>query len=108
MVTLWDGDIYILTGYKSAEEAEYKLSLVEKARMPNGDVIKTSAVAKVQSYESYKFQKDQHSRHKRGQWISNGEWNDIGGVVGNANLKSITGQMKALEAPGRSTAPQLE
>lgn len=107
IVTLWDGDIYILDGYSSAEELEAKLTQTERVAMPNGDIIKTSAISKIQSRESYSFQKNQHSRHKKGQWISKGKWFDVGGEIGNADLKSITGKMKSIEAPKSSTAKQL-
>lgn len=106
IVTLWDGDIYILEGYSSPAEADTKLALTPKVEMPNGDVIKTSSISKVQSYDSYNFQSTQKSRHKKGQWISNGEWNSVQGLVGaSANLDSITGKAKAL--PAESTQHSL-
>jgi len=104
IITLYSGDIYILTGYNSAEEIDQKLSLTEKSRMPNGDIIKVSSIEKIQSYDSYRFQKDQKERHKRGQYIKGGKWWDVQGEVTNAYLESITGKMTAIEAP--KTSPQ--
>ena len=107
IVTLWDGDIYILEGYESAAEAEEKLSQFDKVEMPNGDVIKTSSISKVQARESYSFQSEQKSRHKRGQWISsNGEWNSMQGLVGaRANIESVTGKVKALPKSTHKSLP---
>jgi len=107
IITLYSGDIYILTGYSSAEEIDQKLSLTEKSRMPNGDIIKVSSVEKIQSYDSYRFQKDQKERHKRGQYIKNGKWWDVQGEVTNAHLESITGKMTAIESPKSSPPHQL-
>lgn len=95
IVTLWDGDVYILEGYKSAAEAEEKLQQFQKVEMPNGDVIKTSAIAKVQTRESYHFQAEQKKYHKKGYHMRNGEWHDDKGSLGiKANLQSITGKAK--------------
>lgn len=92
----WDGDIYILTGYSSQEEIDQKLAGLEKARMPNGDIIKTSAIEKIQSFESYAFQADQRQRHKRGQYLRNGRWFDHTGYVTEAKLNSITGVLEEI------------
>lgn len=102
IVKLWDGDIYILEGYKSAEELDARLSLTEKVRMPNGDLIKTSAIAKVQSVESYQFQAQQKDRHKRGQYLRGDKWYEpLHGEVAPAHgLQSITGVINNLPALG--------
>lgn len=93
IVKTFDGDIYIVEGYTSQEEVDAKLAGLEKARMPNGDIIKTSSIAKIQSFESYRFQSDQRERHKRGQYIAGGNWHDTVGLIGPARLESISGKV---------------
>lgn len=102
IVKMWDGDIYILEGYNSAEELDARLSLAEKVKMPNGDIRKTADIKAVVSQESYEFQADQKDRHKRGQYLIGESWYDIGGEVGRAHgLKSITGtvDLPQLQSP---------
>ena len=108
VVTLWDGDIYILEGYKTAAEAQEKLEQFDKIEMPNGDIIKTSSISKVQTRESYHFQKDQKAHHKQGHHMRNGEWHDNKGSLGiKTKMESITGKIKAPTLP-QSTSAKLK
>lgn len=106
VVTLWDGDIYIIDGYESATELEADFAKADRAEMPNGDVIKTSSISKIQARESYAWQSDQKTRHKRGQHLEGNDWHDIGGLVTSARLESVTGKMIALPA-GKSPQARL-
>lgn len=101
VVKLWDGDIYILTGFKTAREADAAMEAAGKIEMPNGDMVKYAAIEKVQSFDSYTFQTDQKVRHKRGQYIEGNEWRDIGGYVTEAKLESITGGLALPTAPAQ-------
>ena len=112
ILTCWDGDIYILEGYKSVEEIRAAIGGLEWVIMPNGAEIKASAVAKIQPFEDYQFQRDAQWRHKRGQHLRLGEkptWNDpqYGEIAGANDIKSIMGGIQnALPAP-ESTADRL-
>lgn len=97
IIKTFDDDIYILDGYSSQAEIDQKLSQVEKAEMPNGDIIRTATVAKIMTYESYRFQTDQKSRHRKGQFLKNGAWWDHGGeVLSDAGLQRISGTLKQI------------
>lgn len=100
VITCWDGDIYILTGYESSDQVEEAIAGMEKVIMPNGDLIARSAISKIQTYSSYLFQQDQKARHKKGQHIyisektGSANWYDQVGEVDRADIKSITGEIK--------------
>lgn len=111
VVTCWDGDIYILEGYSSVAEIKERIGALDWVRMPNGSEIKQSSISKIQSYEDYRFQKDANWRHKRGQFLylpknpeRSATWDDpIHGEITNADVKSITGQIKNSPALPQST-----
>lgn len=111
VVTCWDGDIYILEGYSSVAEIRERIGALDWVRMPNGSEIKQSSIAKIQSYEDYRFQKDATWRHKRGQYLylpRNPErpatWDDPQhGEITKADVKSITGVIQNSPALPQST-----
>lgn len=95
----YDGDIYILQGYSSAEEITDRMANLEWATMPNGARRRVSEIKSVTSIEDYKFQQEQKDRHKKGQYLRGGElqdWYDHAGLVTGSNVKSITGVIKNL------------
>ena len=96
IVTCWDGDIYILTGYESVSEIREKMIGLDWVTMPNGSEIKQSSISKIQSFDDYRFQQDQKTRHKKGQYLGHclDSWYDHVGEAGNADVKSITGAIK--------------
>ena len=105
IITTFDGDMYVLQGYASSDEIRERLGGLKYAKMPNGDEIAISSIAKIQSIESYKFQADQKSRHKRGQrmggrelekWIDTVNKDDIGP----SNVASIEGVVRNMPAIG--------
>ena len=100
ILTCWDGDIYILEGYNSAEEITDRMTGLDWATMPNGSKVRSSDIKKIQAYEDYQFQQDQKLRHKRGQYLAgkNAEqWHEpIGGYVTDENVQPITGIIKNL------------
>jgi len=104
VLTCWDGDIYILTGFDTAEQIHEKIMGLDWVRMPNGSQIKVSSISKIQSWEDYTFQHDQRSRHKRGQYLAgreaSGWYSNVDGYIGEADTKAIT-------APPESSAPKL-
>ena len=111
VVTLWDGDIYILEGYKTVEEIMDRMVGLEWVRMPNGTQIKQSAISKVQEYRDYAFQSDQKSRHKKGQYLGGANletWNDGNGEIGRADVKSITGVIENLPKLESPQSPVLD
>lgn len=112
ILTCWDGDMYILTGYNSAEEIQQRLTGLEWARMPNGSQIKTSSIAKIQSYEDYCFQTDQKWRHKNKQFLGgkdvNKWWDPRYGYVNDADVKSITGVISNLPELGTGKLSKKE
>lgn len=106
VISLWDNDIYILEGYSSVQEILDKIAGMEWVSMPNGARVKQSAIAKVQTIEDYRFQVDQKSRHKKGQYIGGKKddtWYDLSGEIEKADIKSITGTINTLP---RLTTPQ--
>lgn len=115
ILTCWDGDIYILEGYSSVAEIRERIGGLEWVIMPNGAEIKASAIAKIQPYEDYRFQRDAAWRHKRQQFLrlpagdsGKGYWNDPQhGDIMDADVKSITGAIKNLPALPQSTGNGL-
>ncbi len=104
LLTCWDGDIYILTGYKSVAEIRERIAGMEWVTMPNGSDIKQSSIAKIQSLADYQFQQEQKHRHKRGQYLRGSDWHEVvGGYVTGAEIKSITGELKNLPSLKLST-----
>lgn len=108
IVTTWEGDIYVLKGYKSAEEITDKIAGLKRVRMPNGALISESAIAKIQTIEDYKWQADQKSRHKRGQrlggkelerWIDPVDHSDIAP----SKISDVAGVIANLPQAGRLT-----
>lgn len=96
LITTFDGDIYIIE--KSVDEVMSILdnqNINNLLRMPNGSRIHKSSISKVQSYEDYTFQVEQKVRHKKGQYLRKGEWNDNQGPIGiSAQLEKITGSLE--------------
>jgi len=96
IIKTFTDDIYIIEG-KTPDEVEKLTKNVDSIRMPNGSYIHPKSIASKQSYEDYTFQVEQKNRHKKGQYIHNGEWSDQIGPLGiNAHLEKITGELKIL------------
>lgn len=93
IIKTFSDDIYIIVG-KTPDEVNVSLAGIDDVRMPNGSYINRKAIASIQSYEDYTFQVDQKQRHKKGQYLHRGEWNDSQGSLGiKANLERITGEL---------------
>ncbi len=90
LIKTFSDDIYIIDG-KTPDEVIASMQGLEMVGMPNGSYIHRKSIAGVQTYEDYEFQADQKSRHKKGQFLRSGNWNDNGGVVTTAELFRITG-----------------
>lgn len=103
----WEGDIYILSGFASPQEADTFAEKAGKVVLPNGDVRKYADFKAFLWKESYEFQAEAKDRHKRGQFIRGDKWYDAQGEVCNARLERITGAMKALPMAKESTPPGL-
>ncbi len=73
VLTTFDGDVYILSGYASPADIRMRIGGLKHVAMPNGDEIAASSISKIQSIDSYKFQADQKLRHKRGQRLGGKE-----------------------------------
>lgn len=102
IIKTFSDDIYIITGMTPDEVAK-SIEGMDDVRMPNGARINRKAIASMQDYEDYTFQVDQKQRHKRGQYLHRGQWNDQQGPVGiSAHLERITGELtKALPASNK-------
>lgn len=98
IIKLFDGDMYILTGYQSEDEILQKFEGLEWVRMPNGARVKASSIAKVQSFDDYQFQSDQKARHKQGQYLSHDtrSWRDHAGEIAPSHVQSITGILQSI------------
>lgn len=111
ILTCWDGDVYILTGFESVEQIHDKIMGLDWVRMPNGSQIKASSIAKIQSYDDYAFQNEQKFRHKRGQYIAGRElqyWDHpVDGRVNDTNIKVLLEPPQKREELPPSTAPKL-
>lgn len=92
IITTFGGDIYIVVG--TPDDVFATIKDLDMVRMPNGSYISKKGFASVQSYTDYTFQVEQKSRHKKGQYLRNGEWHDNQGSLGiSANLDRITGDL---------------
>lgn len=95
LITTFGNDIYIIRD-KTPDEIQDMIDAGgDMVRMPNGARVNKKSIATIQSYEDYTFQVDQRVRHKKGQYLKNGEWCDRDGSLGiNAHLERITGELK--------------
>lgn len=91
LVRTYENEMYIIPG-KSPKEVLKSIENLDFIEMPNGSVVSKKSISLIQTYEDYKFQTDQKSRHKKGQFLGNGNWNDDKGMVAIANLHMITGE----------------
>jgi len=105
IIKTYSGEIYIIQE-KTPEEIQLQMEGQNSAVMPNGDVVKTSHIAMITSWESYRFQTEQKERHKKGQWLEGKMWMDMQGEVIRANLKGVTGDLKELGVG--EAVPQLK
>jgi hypothetical protein len=98
LITTFTGDIYIIYD-KTPDEIMQAIEHVDMVTMPNGSRIHKKSFSSLQSYEDYTFQTEQKARHKKGQYLRNGEWNDNQGPLGiKAELERITGTLPSLES----------
>jgi len=96
LIKTFDNDIYIIE--KTPDEIMDQIKSLDMVGMPNGSYIHKKSISALQSYEDYIFQVDQKNRHKKGQFLKKGEWNDISGPIGiSAHLDKITGPLKGSE-----------
>lgn len=96
LIKTFDGDIYVIE--KSPGEIMELIKGLDMIGMPNGSYIHKKSISALQTYEDYSFQVDQKQRHKKGQYLNKGEWNDQTGPIGiNAELGRITGELKLLK-----------
>lgn len=95
IITTFDGDIYIIE--KTPDEIQLIIdnqNISDLLRMPNGSRVHKKSISKIQSYDDYAFQVDQKFRHRKGQFLRSGKWNDNQGSLGvSAELYKITGEM---------------
>lgn len=97
LIKTFDNDIYIIE--KSPEEIMEQIKSLDMVGMPNGSFIHKKSISAIQTYEDYTFQVDQKIRHKKGQYLSKGEWNDNVGPIGvSAQLEKITATLKLIKA----------
>lgn len=93
LITTFGNDIYIIN--KTPDEVTKLIEHIEMVRMPNGSRINKKSIASMQAYDDYMFQVEQKNRHKKGQYLKSGEWNDAQGSLGiKANLERITGNIE--------------
>jgi len=90
LIKTFDNDIYIIAG-KTPEEVIRGMEGLDYVGMPNGSYIARKSISAFQSYDDYVFQTDQKLRHKRGQFLKGGKWNDNVGPIEDAGLGRITG-----------------
>ena len=94
LIRTFSDDIYIIRG-KTPDELYAMIEGMDDIRMPNGSYIHRKSISAIQSYEDYSFQTDQKARHRKGQYLKGGEWNDNQGPLGiDAHLERITGELK--------------
>lgn len=106
IIKTFDGDMYILTKFESAEEADRALAGVEKVKMPTGAVIKTSSIASVMPYADYAWQQKQKQNHRRGEYLRDGGWYNNNGRARDADVKLISGELNNLLSS--NTQPKIE
>lgn len=100
LVKTFDNDIYIIE--KTPEEIMNQIKNLDMVGMPNGSYIHKKSISALQTYEDYTFQTDQKQKHKQGQFLKNGNWNDKNGIVQEAELFKITGNnIKTLKLYGK-------
>ena len=96
LIKTFDNDIYIIE--KTPDEIMESIKGLDMVGMPNGSYIHKKSISALQSYEDYTFQVDQKNRHKKGQFLKKGEWNDFSGPIGiYAHLERITDHIKSTE-----------
>lgn len=91
LIKTFDGEIYIVDG-KTPEQVILSMGNLDYVGMPNGSFIHRKAISAFMTYEDYAFQTEQKQRHKKGQFLKGGNWNDQHGVVSTADLLRITGE----------------
>ena len=96
LVETYSGKMYIIEEENQKKVFDMTIGQ-EVLEMPNGDIIKTANISEIISYDSYKFQIDQKNRHKKGQYLSKGNWRDSQGVVKVADLEAIKGKIKLIK-----------
>lgn len=92
LIRTYGDDIYIIDG-KTPAELQQMVETLDFVEMPNGSIINKKSISAYQTYEDYQFQTDQKIRHKKGQYLKHGNWNDSQGEIANADLERITGQI---------------
>ncbi len=103
LITTFGNDIYIIKGKTPDQVQDLIDAGGDMIRMPNGTRVNRKSIATIQSREDYTFQTDQKARHKKGQFLKNGEWHDQQGSLGiDSELYKITGEIdKKLLSPGK-------
>jgi hypothetical protein len=90
LIKTFDNDIYIIEG-KGPEEVIASMEGLDYVGMPNGSYIHRKSISAFQTYEDYAFQAEQKMKHRQGQYLRGGNWNDNAGIVEPADLFRITG-----------------
>lgn len=102
IIRTFDSDIYIISN-KTPDQVRSAIDAGgDMIRMPNGAYIHKKSISTIQDFHDYNFQAEQKAFHKKGNYISRGEWIDHHGVpLGlNAHLERISGNLKALPLSG--------
>lgn len=101
IITTFGDDIYIIRD-KTPDQVDALIqSGGDMVRMPNGARVNRKAIATIQDYDDYSFQSDQKQRHKKGQYLKNGNWHDNQGSLGiSAHLERITGEIEKVLPQG--------
>ena len=108
VIKTWDGDIYFIDGYETASDLDKALSVLDKAEMPNGDIIKVSAISKIQSLDAYHMQCEQKQRHKKGQYVKGGYWKEaMHGNIAPVDFSSITGKIENMKIENSSPQKKM-
>jgi len=97
IIKTFSGEMYIIRD-KTPDEVWEMISQQDVIRMPNGDIIRTSGISSVISKESYIFQAEQKTRHKKGQYLRGDSWHDESGEVARSNIGAILGDIKLIES----------
>lgn len=90
LIKTFTDDIYIIED-KTPAQILASIKDQDFVEMPNGSVINRKTISAIQTYEDYQFQTGQRTRHKKGQFLQGGNWNDSNGYIANAHLEEITG-----------------
>jgi hypothetical protein len=91
LIKTFDNDIYIIDG-KTPEEVISSMGSLDLVGMPNGSYIHRKSISAFMTYEDYSFQTEQKERHRKGQFLKGGKWNDQVGPIESADLFRITGE----------------